>query len=369
MCEASKKSKWLAACGSAGLPLLLLACGSSLTVNGPLPVAAAADSADGALSDVGATDVAASDIVVHDIVADIVAAEVAAADVLLLDLPTPDLVAFDAVETSGTDDQAGMADGAGTGDGEGTGDGAGAVDAADPACPAGTVCDDDNSCTTDYCEPGKGCVFAPNDKACDDGVTCTFPDVCKAGKCAGPVIDCAPNSSCVESIGCACDTGYSWDGQKCIGPCGNQEIAIDVDGTIVCAKDYPAWGTRPLSPPASLFKDNGDGTVTDSQTNLQWQQVASIPEGTWEQARASCQDLTLGGKSDWRLPTAEEWLSIVDYAGPSKLAAGLVVPLGNQLCWTAGRLGKYSSMAWQVNHGGSLQQNYAFNKACVRCVR
>ncbi len=35
--------------------------------------------------------------------------------------------------------------------------------------------------------------------------------------------------------------------------------------------------------------------------------------GTWEEALAYCEGLTLGDHSDWRLPTIKELNSIVDY--------------------------------------------------------
>ena len=62
---------------------------------------------------------------------------------------------------------------------------------------------------------------------------------------------------------------------------------------------------------------NGDGTVTDNATGLVWQGAAATSGGksrfTWQEALAVCEGLTLGGKSDWRLPDIKELQSIVDY--------------------------------------------------------
>jgi hypothetical protein len=62
------------------------------------------------------------------------------------------------------------------------------------------------------------------------------------------------------------------------------------------------------------FTDNGDGTVTDIDTGLMWQQHTA-PEGllNWQQALAYCENLTLGGHSDWRLPNRAELQTLMNY--------------------------------------------------------
>ncbi|MBI5589818.1 MAG: DUF1566 domain-containing protein [Deltaproteobacteria bacterium] len=60
--------------------------------------------------------------------------------------------------------------------------------------------------------------------------------------------------------------------------------------------------------------NNGNGTVTDTSTGLMWQQ--NIPDNpmTWEQALSYCENLTLAGYTDWRLPTQKDLRSLVDYS-------------------------------------------------------
>ena len=64
----------------------------------------------------------------------------------------------------------------------------------------------------------------------------------------------------------------------------------------------------------NTFVDNGDGTVTDSSTGLMWQQSTShtnlLP---WTAALSYCEDLTLAGYTDWRLPNMKELRTIVDH--------------------------------------------------------
>jgi len=62
------------------------------------------------------------------------------------------------------------------------------------------------------------------------------------------------------------------------------------------------------------FVDNGDGTITDTRNGLMWEKLNSAPTATWDQAKAYCENLTLGGQSDWRLPNRNELRSLVDYS-------------------------------------------------------
>jgi hypothetical protein len=64
----------------------------------------------------------------------------------------------------------------------------------------------------------------------------------------------------------------------------------------------------------------GTETVTDDVTGLMWQrtvptnQCPSDPDGvcTWADAQSYCDNLRLGGSSDWRLPTLPELFSLLD---------------------------------------------------------
>lgn len=60
--------------------------------------------------------------------------------------------------------------------------------------------------------------------------------------------------------------------------------------------------------------DNSDNTISDKATGLTWQRGDSERGMDWPSALAYCEDLTLAGNIDWRLPNVKELQSIVDYS-------------------------------------------------------
>ncbi|MBC8265900.1 MAG: DUF1566 domain-containing protein [Flavobacteriales bacterium] len=61
------------------------------------------------------------------------------------------------------------------------------------------------------------------------------------------------------------------------------------------------------------FIDNNDGTVSDLNTGLMWQQADDGNFFDWENALSYCENLTFANYSDWRLPNPKELQSIIDY--------------------------------------------------------
>ena len=73
-------------------------------------------------------------------------------------------------------------------------------------------------------------------------------------------------------------------------------------------------GQAESSTAADAYVDNGDGTVTDTSTGLMWQQAGPSNEMNWEQALAYCEELNLGGYTDWRMPAKKALRSLVDFS-------------------------------------------------------
>lgn len=89
------------------------------------------------------------------------------------------------------------------------------------------------------------------------------------------------------------------------------------DGTLintpVAGEDFYGQDAQFITNQFSLT-DNGDGTVSDLNTGLMWQQVPTTSRFTWQEAVDYCNSLELGGYSDWRMPSAKELYSISNFA-------------------------------------------------------
>ena len=78
------------------------------------------------------------------------------------------------------------------------------------------------------------------------------------------------------------------------------------------------------------FTDNADGTITDRATGLMWTRDDSAKGMTWQQALAHAASSKLAGHADWRLPSAKELQSIVDYTrSPGATSTPAINPFFN----------------------------------------
>ena len=130
------------------------------------------------------------------------------------------------------------------------------------------------------------------------------------------------------------------------------------------------------------FTDNGDGTIKDNVTGLVWQKCSagqtndSACSGTevvkvWKTALSYCEDLVLGGRSDWRLPNIRELLSIVDEfkSNPSINTVYFPATLSSGY-WSSSIYVHYTSDAWCVDFssGHSFHRQVWLEYQKVRCV-
>jgi len=82
----------------------------------------------------------------------------------------------------------------------------------------------------------------------------------------------------------------------------------------------PPTAPAEAAPPAR-YTLPGDGTVVDEVTELTWQQAPGPAAVSLEEATAACATLALGGMSGWRLPTAKELVSVLDFEASPGAAA------------------------------------------------
>ena len=105
---------------------------------------------------------------------------------------------------------------------------------------------------------------------------------------------------------------------------------------------------------APYFIVNGNGTVTDTITGLMWQQ-ADGGEMTIQSAINYCNNLSLGGHSDWRLPNAHEGFSILNEQNTNPaLNSSVFTTTLAEYWWTSTRQANDTNKVWATNAGGGI---------------
>jgi hypothetical protein len=108
-----------------------------------------------------------------------------------------------------------------------------------------------------------------------------------------------------------------------------------------------------LNPQGSFdnhFVDNGDGTVTDRSTGLMWQKTGSSTLRSKGKAHGYVNKLNetrFAGYWDWRLPTIEEFASLLEREQKNGLHIDPVLDEKQKRCWTADK-GDYSAQREEV---------------------
>jgi hypothetical protein len=116
------------------------------------------------------------------------------------------------------------------------------------------------------------------------------------------------------------------------------------------------------------FLDNENGTITDTLTGLIWQKEATEETMTWEKAQEYCENLSLNGYTDWRLPAVKELLSLVDY---SRYNPATKMPnTSSSFYWSSTTYAYNTNLAWGVYFSnGNDSYDYKDNSNYVRAVR
>ncbi len=99
--------------------------------------------------------------------------------------------------------------------------------------------------------------------------------------------------------------------------------------------------------------DNPDGTITDNVTGLMWPQVDG-GEMTWEDAVTYAASLSLGGHTDWRLPTSHELLNMLNHGLHPSLDQTYFQFDNNDFWWGATPYVGDPDKIWVANAGGGV---------------
>ena len=127
---------------------------------------------------------------------------------------------------------------------------------------------------------------------------------------------------------------------------------------------------------SSRFKCVMEGkAVLDKQTGLTWARNANILEKAlpYEESVKLCQDVEIGGKKGWRLPTKDELITLLDTSrsGPA-LPEGhpFTNVLWNSYYWTCSECEGDSKSAWMVRMtSGKVMDSYKILNAGLWPVR
>lgn len=121
----------------------------------------------------------------------------------------------------------------------------------------------------------------------------------------------------------------------------------------------------------AAFIDNGDGTVTDTETGLMWQQKTSENEYIWEDAITYCDQLSLSGYDDWYLPTKAELLSLTNKIMQDPSIESTYFPNTPEVgVWSSTTDTTFKGNAWHIyfdyRRGVSVSKSYDFYVRAVR---
>jgi len=117
---------------------------------------------------------------------------------------------------------------------------------------------------------------------------------------------------------------------------------------------------------------NGDKVIIDHATGLTWQQSGPTVWMNYSEAEAYIQKLrsqAFAGFNDWRLPTLEEAMSLMEpKKGGHRLYTDRIFDEETILIWTADKV--TASRAWLVDfHDGDCDSRGIYGSVHVRAVR
>ncbi|MBI5186376.1 MAG: DUF1566 domain-containing protein [Nitrospinae bacterium] len=134
----------------------------------------------------------------------------------------------------------------------------------------------------------------------------------------------------------------------------------------------------------SSFKDNRDGTVTDSANKLMWQkgEFPNLETYNWYETSGTydaglnpnsinvCGALSLAGYSGWRLPTIDELTTLIDTSKRPTIDITYFPNAKSSSYWSSTiERGGYQ-LAWAVDfYYGRVNSERKFNYLYARCVR
>lgn len=122
---------------------------------------------------------------------------------------------------------------------------------------------------------------------------------------------------------------------------------------------------------AALVK-NGDGTTTDTSTNLIWlQNWGFLGAQNWDTQTAWADNLVFAGSSDWRLPSFDEYFDLDVGKGSVMVAGGFFNVRLDDFYWSTTEIADDRVLLFEPFNRGvaaltTLNPNFRFHAVAVR---
>ena len=162
---------------------------------------------------------------------------------------------------------------------------------------------------------------------------------------------------------------YGFKGDKLRAVIGDEVIYFEITKAgLKDEKSGEVYYTKAALEEMRKFTDNGNGTVSQG-TGLMWQQGEN-KKVNWDSAIAYCENLSLAGYNDWRLPNIEELKSLIDVKKNPKINKTHFPNAYSSYYWSSTADTGNSSNAWYVNFVNGNVDYYGKSwYYYVRCVR
>ena len=108
-----------------------------------------------------------------------------------------------------------------------------------------------------------------------------------------------------------------------------QTLCYDAHGMISCPEpaSYFFGQDDQYQSNTPTYQDNGDGTISDLITGLTWSRTVDAQKVSLEQAHEMAKEMTLGGYTDWRVPSIKELYSLINFSGYTGSPNSLTSPV------------------------------------------
>lgn len=124
----------------------------------------------------------------------------------------------------------------------------------------------------------------------------------------------------------------------------------------------------------SFIRDDTNNIVVDNTNGLIWEDTTNTTStiGSWTSANNYCQGLIIGIYTNWRLPTIQEWLNIVDRTKYEPVIDTTYFQnnVNDKSYWSSTVDATDSTKVWRINigYGSILTDSKVTDSRYVRCV-